>query len=482
MRQPRVALVNPPHSLEERYGPLKSAGNTMPSLGLAGLAAILRDAGFAVAVVDAPSRQLGFAAAAAEIDGFAPDAVGMTAFTPSIHNAATLAGLLKEWHPERPIVLGGPHLSALPADTLRRFAAFDLGVVGEADDTIVPVFRLALDGGRPGDLPGLVCRNGGEPAETPRAAPIRDLDRLPFPAWDLLPGFPGRVRPAAHTYRRLPAATLFTARGCPELCVFCDRSVFGNAVRSFSAEYVVDQMGLLVRRFGIRDLTIYDDIFPLAKPRLLRVCELIREKGLDLTWSCNSRVNYADPESLRAMKAAGCWQIGYGIESGDQEILDRIAKRTKLSDIERAARLTDEAGIRVKGFFMMGLPGETEETVRRTIDFACRLPLSDYQTCFFTPLPGTAVTADLPRWGTLDDDWRKMNLLNPVFVPHGFTAERLRARAARSYRAFYLRPRIVWRYLTRIRRPEHVTQLVRGAFALLASVSLRTRPPAQGLQ
>jgi radical SAM superfamily enzyme YgiQ (UPF0313 family) len=483
MRQPRVALVNPPHSLEERYGSLKGVGNTMPSLGLAGLAAILRDAGFAVAVIDAPSRQLGYAEAVTETEAFAPDAVGMTAFTPSIFNAATMAGILKDRHPARPIVLGGPHLSALPADTLRRFPAFDLGVVGEADDTIVPVFRALLDGGRPEDLPGLVLRRGEAFAETARPAPIRDLDRLPFPAWDLLPGFPGRVRPAAHTYRRLPAATLFTARGCPELCVFCDRSVFGNAVRAFSAEYVVNQMELLVRRFGIRDLTIYDDIFPLAKPRLLRICELIRERGLDLTWSCNSRVNYADPEALRAMKAAGCWQIGYGIESGDQALLDRIAKRTKLPDIERAVRLTDEAGIRVKGFFMMGLPGETPETIQRTIDFACRLSLSDYQTCFFTPLPGTAATVDLPRWGTLDDDWRKMNLLNPVFVPHGFTAEGLGDWAARSYRAFYLRPRIVWRYLTRIRRLEHVVQMCRGGLVLLASLARgRARSPAQGLQ
>jgi len=351
----------------------------------------------------------------------------------------------------------------------------------------VPVFRALLDGGDPGTIPGIVLRRGGGVAETPRSAPIRDLDRLPHPAWDLLPGFPARYRPAAHTYRRLPAAIMFTARGCPEQCVFCDRSVFGNAVRSFSSEYIVDEMESLVRRWGIKDLTIYDDIFPLFKVRLLRVCEMIRQRGLDLTWSCNSRVNFADPETLRAMRAAGCWQIGYGIESGDQEILDRIVKRTRLDDIERAVRMTEEAGIRTKGFFMIGLPGETPETIRRTIAFARRLPLSDYQTCFFTPLPGTAVRTDLARWGALDDDWRKMNLLTPVFVPNGLAREDLVTWAARSYWAFYLRPRIVWRYLARVRRPEHLTQLFRGAIALLISLLAARRkrvapPPGQDLQ
>lgn len=487
MRQPRIALVNPPHSLTERYGSMRTVGNTMPSLGLLGLAAILRDSGFAVAVVDAPSRNLGYAAALAELESFGPDAVGMTAFTPSVFNAAKMAGLVKERLSGVPVVLGGPHVSALPADTLARFTDFDLGVVGEGDDAVAPVFRALLDGGDPGAIPGIALRRGGAVAETPRAAPIRDLDRLPHPAWDLLPAFPARYRPAAHTYRRLPAAIMFTARGCPESCVFCDRSVFGNAVRGFSAEYVVDEMESLVRRWGIKDLTIYDDIFPLFKPRLLRVCELIRQRGLDLTWSCNSRVNFADPETLRAMRAAGCWQIGYGIESGDQEILDRIVKRTRLEDIERAVRMTEEAGIRTKGFFMIGLPGETPETIRRTISFARRLPLSDYQTCFFTPLPGTAVRAGLSRWGALDDDWRKMNLLTPVFVPNGLTRGDLVARAARSYWAFYLRPRIVWRYLARVRRPEHLTQLFRGGVALLVSLLAARRrrvapAPGQDLQ
>jgi radical SAM superfamily enzyme YgiQ (UPF0313 family) len=264
---------------------------------------------------------------------------------------------------------------------------------------------------------------------------------------------------------------MFTTRGCPEQCYFCDRSVFGNAVRAFSAEYVVAQIEFLIKRFRIRDITIYDDIFTLLKPRLLRITELVRKRGLDLTWSCNSRVNLADADVLAEMRKAGCWQIGYGLESGDQEILDRISKRIKLEQAERAVRLTDEAGIRAKGYFIIGHPGETPETIRRTIAFAKRIPLADYQTCFFTPFPGTEIHGSAGLYGELDDDWRRMNLLTPVFVPRGLTPGIMAWWAARSYREFYFRPRIIWRYLSGIRRPEHVWQILRGGAALTRSLA-----------
>jgi len=465
-----AVLVNPPHSLEERYGAMKAAGNTMPMLGLLQLAVVLRGAGFEPLVVDAPARGLSYAETLREVMAAAPRVVGMTAFTPSIHNAAKTARLLKESRPDLPIILGGPHAAAVPEETMRMFDCFDAVALGEGEPLIAPAFSALAEGADLAGIPGLAVRKGDGVILTGRAAPVRDMDSLPFPAWDLAPGFPRSYRPAAHTHRRLPAATMFTTRGCPEQCKFCDRSVFGNTIRGFSAEYVADQMQHLVRSFGVRDLIIYDDIFPILRPRLLRICELIRSRGLDLTWSCNSRVNFADPESLRAMREAGCWQIGYGIESGSQEILDIIGKRIKLEQVERAVRLTAEAGIRVKGFFIIGHPGETLATIRRTIDFAKSLRMDDYQTCFFTPFPGTAMHKEAEKYGTVAVGWDRMNLLTPAFVPSGLTAAGLEYWAARSYREFYLRPRIIWRYLAGIRRPSHVFQILRGAAALVDSL------------
>jgi radical SAM superfamily enzyme YgiQ (UPF0313 family) len=487
MGEIRTVLVNPPHTLKERYGGMRAAGNTMPALGLLQLAAGLKKAGGAVHVVDAPARGLGFDRALRELLARDPAVVGMTAFTPSVANAARLAAMIRNARPGLPIILGGPHVSAVPEETVRRFPVFTAGVIGEGDERVTEVSRRIAQGDNDlSGIPGLVINQGGS-SRAPKTgasgnegdiirtpgepALVQDLDSLPFPAWDLAPGFPSAYSPAAHTYRRLPAATMFTTRGCPEQCAFCDRSVFGNAVRAHSAEYVVEQMALLADRFGVRDITIYDDAFPLLKPRLMRICELIRKRGLDLTWSCNSRAGLADPEVLKAMKAAGCWQIGYGIESGDQGILDRIKKRLRLEEIERAVRITEEAGIRTKGFFMIGHPGETPGTILRTIEFAKRLPLSDYQTCFFTPFPGTSARAEAGKWGTLENDWSRMNLLYPVFVPTGLTREELAWRAARSYREFYLRPRILLRYLAEARNPGRALKILRGGSALVTSLA-----------
>jgi len=465
-----VALVNPPHTLEERYGAMKAAGNTMPSIGLLGLASVLRKEGFAPVVVDAPARGLNYAQTLREALGARPKAVGMTAFTPSVFNAAKMARLLKEADPGLPVVLGGPHAAAVPEETLGMFDCFDAVALGEGEPIIAPLMRALAERIPLSGIPGLVIGKGEGMIRTGSAPMVKELDSLPFPAWDLAPGFPRAYRPAAHTHRRLPSATMFTTRGCPEQCRFCDRSVFGNTVRGFSAEYVVGQIEALHRDWGVRDLIIYDDIFPLLKPRLLKICEMIRSRKLDITWSCNSRVNFADPDSLAAMRAAGCWQIGYGIESGDQGILNIIGKRIKLEQVEQAVRLTEEAGIRAKGFFIIGHPGETLGTIRATIDFARKLRLSDYQTCFFTPFPGTDIHRDADKFGTVVASWDRMNLLVPAFVPRGLSADDLEHWAARSYREFYLRPRIVWRYLSGIRSAYHVLQILRGGAALLSSL------------
>jgi len=450
---------------------MKAAGNTMPSIGLLGMAAVLRKEGFPVAVVDAPSRGISYSQTLREVLAGNPQAVGMTAFTPSVFNAAKMARLLKEAVPGLPIALGGPHSAAVPGETLGMFDCFDAIAIGEGEPVIAPLMEALAGQGSLSGIPGLLFNRGGETVRTGPAPLVKDLDSLPFPAWDLAPGFPHSYHPAAHTHRRLPSATMFTTRGCPEQCRFCDRSVFGNSIRGFSAGYVVDQMESLARDWGVRDLIIYDDIFPLLKPRLLKICDLIRSRGLDLTWSCNSRVNFAEPESLAAMKAAGCWQIGYGIESGDQGILDIIGKRIKLEQVERAVRLTEEAGIRAKGFFIIGHPGETLATIRATIDFAKKLRLSDYQTCFFTPFPGTDIHREADKYGTVVATWDRMNLLAPAFIPHGLTADDLERFAARSYREFYLRPRILWRYLSGIRSLHHVLQIIRGGFALVSSLT-----------
>jgi len=310
---------------------------------------------------------------------------------------------------------------------MERFQVFDIAVVGEGELTLVELLHV-LHANQPlASVAGLVIRDGETLRATGRRPFITDLDSLPFPAWDLLEGFPQCYLPAPFKVRQLPAATLVTSRGCPNTCIFCDRSVFGASCHAYSADYVVRQMVELQRRYGIREFSFEDDTFITFKTRLKEICSRLIDLRLDLSWSCLGRVNHVTAENLALMRRAGCWQISYGIESGSPEILSLINKRVSLDQVRQAVQLSRKAGIRSKGFFILGHPGETRATLRMTSDFALELPLDDISVSLMTPFPGTELYRRAAEFGTFDPDWGRMSLLNVVFVPHGLTAEDLLA-------------------------------------------------------
>jgi radical SAM superfamily enzyme YgiQ (UPF0313 family) len=195
---------------------------------------------------------------------------------------------------------------------------------------------------------------------------------------------------------------------------------------------------------------------------------MMERKGLDFTWSSFANVKSISPALLAAARRAGCWQIGYGIESGNQEILDRICKGTTLDEIRQALRHTREAGIRSKGFFMIGNPGETLDTIRETMRFALELPLDDFQITNFTPFPGSRDFATAGRFGWLVRDWEKMNMLKISFIPRGLTADQILRHQKTAYFRFYLRPRIVLSYLAMaFSSPANFLKMCRGGIALM---------------
>lgn len=301
--------------MEERYGKLASAGNTMPSLGLLSLAAVVREHGFKPAIIEACSLGLSYKETLEQIIAVAPRYVGLTATTVSIYPAARLAEVLKARMPQVRIILGGPHLTAVPEKTMKLFPAFDIGVVGEGEETLIELLEVDQAGGDLRQVPGLIIRKGEATQRTGVRPYIRDLDDLPFPAWDLLPGFPGAYRPTPMRFKQLPAAVLVTTRGCPYRCIFCDRSVFGNRSRSFSPEYVLEMIRVLHDRYSVREIVFEDDTMFVFKKNLAALCEMLLREGWGISWSCLGRVNSVDSELLALMKQAGCWQIGYGIES-----------------------------------------------------------------------------------------------------------------------------------------------------------------------
>ncbi|HEY6007400.1 MAG TPA: radical SAM protein [Geobacteraceae bacterium] len=469
--KPTILFATPPVSREERYGSLADAGSAAPALGLLMLAAVVRQAGYRCSVVDAAALDLDAAAVLARIEALRPQFLGLTATTLAIVHAARLAERVKERLPEIRIIVGGPHVSAVPVETLERFPAFDAAVVGEGEETFLELLHTLTAGGAPDAVAGIVFRDGDGVHATPRRPYIRDLDTLPLPAWDLLEGFPRLYAPPVFKTPQLPAASLVTSRGCPNRCIFCDRSVFGASCHTYSADYVVTMIEQLHRDFGVREFAFEDDTFVTFRRRLTEICERLIARRIPISWSCLGRVNHVTAETLALMRRAGCWQVSYGIESGCEEILATIRKETTLDQVRQAVRLSRAAGLHTKGFFIVGHPGETHQTLARTIDFALELPLDDLSVTMLTPFPGTELFERAAEFGTLDPDWGRMSLLNTVFVPHGLTADDLVRAQAELIRRFYLRPRVVASYLGRaLRNPAMIAGLGRTFLSFVRSI------------
>lgn len=481
-----VVLVNPPISARERYGPLAGGGSHLPPLGLALLAGIAREAGFSVRIVDAEALGMSVDEAAERALSYGPRLIGLTAVTMTVHAAAEVARLVKLASPTTVVALGGVHISATPERTMEAFPSIDVGVIGEGDVTLPEMLAAVRDRWPMDDVRGLILRErGGVLRRTGERETVDDLDALPFPAWDLLPNLAKAYRPAPNAYRTLPASSLISSRGCPGRCTFCDRTVSGRRLRTYSAEYLMRMVETLHAKHGIREIVFHDDNFVASRPRLLEFCARLERSGLGIEWSCTGRVDMVDPEGLEAMRRAGCWQIAYGVETGSQRLLDELRKGTTLEQIRQAVAWTHEAGIEARGYFMIGVPGETRETLDQTLRLLRELPLDDFHMTILAPHPGSEITGEIMRRKPIDIDWRKCGDWEVVYVPDGLTREDLESAHRKAFRGFYLRPGVIMRYVRRVaRHPGIAAGLSRGLlawmlFTLVGADTLQAPPVAE---
>jgi radical SAM superfamily enzyme YgiQ (UPF0313 family) len=240
---------------------------------------------------------------------------------------------------------------------------------------------------------------------------------------------------------------MITSRGCPSMCTFCDNSIFGRKYRKRSAENIVSEIKHLRQMFGIKEFAFVDDTFLIDKKRIYTLFELLDQENISFYWTCMSRINNTDYDFLKFLKSKGCWHISFGIETGDEGILKLIKKNISLEKAQDVIRWCKQLKIKTKGFFIIGHPGETLETINKTIKFACKLPLDDIVATINTPIPGSEQYAEVSQYGSLDiADWSKYNYWRPVFVPNGLTQDVLLQKHREIYRKFYLRPRILLRY------------------------------------
>ena len=420
------------------------AGKQIP-LGLFYLAAYLRKHGCRVDAIDAEAGRLPPDAVVAYLRQGGFDAVGISSTTPIFHRAVELAQAIKAELPHLPVIAGGPHVSSRPCEP-PSFDAFDYAIRHEGEETLRETMQMLESGSDPAAVKGLVFRRDGQVVLNPPRPYIEDLDSLPMPAYDLIPDI-GVYRPPPFNYRKRPVANIITSRGCPNECTFCSQATFGRRVRMRSAESVVDEIGLLLRRFHVREIAFADDTFTLKPRGVHEIFDLAAQRGLHFPWTCKARIDTVDEELLRYMKAHGCWHIFLGIESGDEEILQEIRKNIKLADVERIVGVCRRVGLTTKGFFMVGHPKESLETIDKTVDLAIRLKLDYVSVTLNTPMPGTYQFQHASEYGTLDESsWSAFNYWRPVFVPRGLTQEQLVAKHGEFIRRFYLRPRFILRH------------------------------------
>jgi radical SAM superfamily enzyme YgiQ (UPF0313 family) len=413
----------------------------MPPLGLLSLAAWLEKEGHEVAVIDCLGPDVkGNNDTIARILRTEPELVGFSTTTSAFLDAWQLAKSLKSLKPDLPLVFGGVHVSAMGGDLLARFPEIDFLVMGEGEATLG---ELAA-GKNPDTIAGLVYRRQHGPVANPARAPIADLDSLPFPAYDKLAGFPNRYELPLFSSIKAPGATMITSRGCPYQCSYCDRSVFKRGYRFNSAAYIYEHMTWLRKHFNVRHINIYDDLFTLHRERIEELCGKLIKKPLGLHFNCAVRAGYADDQLLRLLKKAGCLMVSLGIESGDPKLLEEHKPGVYLQEVRRTVSRIQGHGLRAKGLFMMGLPGETEESIKTTSDFVISLGLDDMNMAKFTPFFGAPVWKTIDERGELKEDWRLMNCLNFVFLPKGIASwGRLDELYNSHVKRFYSDP--VWR-------------------------------------
>ncbi|MFC1631915.1 B12-binding domain-containing radical SAM protein [Candidatus Omnitrophota bacterium] len=451
----KVYLLNPPAPSgikmvrEGRCMQRKGAWTTVwPPISLAYIAALLRENDCDVFLNDCIVEEINEDQTIDIIKKINPDLVIINTATASIKNDLAMADLIKKLDPRIKTAALGIHVSSLPEESLNMAAGLDFIIRGEPELTSLELIQAMRDKKDLSLVEGISFKRNGQVLSNKDRSLIRDLDSLPFPAWDLIE--PGNY-PMPFTDR--PFLLLMSGKGCPYACTFCPAEpYYGKKVRLRSPQSLVDEMAWLKDKFGVKDFLIWSETFTFSRDFVNAVCNQIKLRKLEVSWVCNSRVDTVSLEMLKNMKTAGCWMVGFGVESGAQEILDRAKKETTIEQIRNAVSLTKEAGLEVTAHVIFGLPGETAQTARATIDFIKGLDIDFAQFYCVVPWPSTKIyqEAKQKNW-LLSDDWSLYEQNYSVLNTDTISAEEVVKYRKQAIREFYFRPKIVWRTLRRIK-------------------------------
>jgi len=447
----KVLLVNPPHSFSSQ-NPLGSAGLSLPPLGLLYIAGYLRREMPAarIKVIDRPGRKLGAEEFGAEVKAFGPDLAGITVYTGTFTSSMNAAAAIKKNCPACFTAAGGPHASARPLECLEK-GAFDAVIRGEGERPFAELAAKLAEGLSPEGIGGLTLKNA-QSASAAKYPPL-SLDALPPPARELVDL--GLYRPSVFGYTRLPVTSMLTSRGCPFSCRFCSKSVFGSEYRAQSPGKTMEEIRLLTGTYGIREITFQDDTFTFDRARVLELCALLAGSGLDLTWSCMTRVDLVDDELLKKMKESGCVSIAFGIDGAGDEACGLLGKGFKTGRAREAVASARAAGIQSRGYYVLGYPGETPESMQAALKNIMEIDTDHIFLTFAHPFFDTPLYAEAKEKGLLlasDEELRDSydNTQSLIQVPGVSRGAMLRF-YKRAYLEYYFRPSRLFNRIASVR-------------------------------
>lgn len=459
----KIVLVNPPIN---EYKEMKVIPEGLCLIG----AVILNNLPeFEVKIIDAQSMGHTFEQTINKIKEYKPDYLGIGATILSIFSADKMATKIKK-ELNIPVILGGAHVTLLPKEVMEKFDSFDYGVVGEGEKTIISLLKsLENKNKKLSSINGLVYKKNKKVTLTKDQPLICDLDEIPLPAWNLLEDINIYSKSISRSWR-FPAFSFLSSRGCPGRCIFCPK-LYGPQIRAYSSKRLIEVVNHLQKNYGIKHIDFYDDNFVVFRDRLREFCQYIIQNKIDITWTCLSRVNHINKDILKLMYKAGCKKLEFGIESGNQEILDFEKKDITIKQVKNAVSLAHEQKIETAGFFILGHPLETKQTLQQTINFAKNLDLDDAFFSYMVPYPGTSLYSTANKYGKFNESWEAMNQSEISFIPDGLTKKDLEYFYKKGVKEFYFRPKIIFHYFIKSLRQKKFFDLLKQGTYFLKSIN-----------
>jgi len=459
----KILLVHPlGYRKEAARKDISRIANIIPPIGLTGIAAYLEKRKINTSVIDCYARPDSDRLIHDYISIEKPAFIGLSCTTSTFLDGVRIAEMAKSIISQIQVVFGGAHVSALKERVLIDYPVIDFTVVGEGEETLAELIENDTD--NLSSVMGLIYREKtGAICFTGRRTNSLDLDSLPFPAYEKLDGFPLGYRAPLFNYPKAPSSSCITSRGCPYACSYCDRSVFGRSFRFNSAEYMYEHVRYLNERFGVRHIIFYDDQFTFKRERVVDFANMMINRPLGISFNCVVRAEHIDYDLLLMLKEAGCWMISIGIETGDENLLSQHRQNVDLTFLSEKIKLIKKAGIRTKGLFMIGLPGETEAAINKSMEYVFSNPIDELNVTKFTPFPGSPIYENIHEMGEFNEDWELMDCMNFLFIPKGMTKDQLEELFNKFYRKHFMRPKVLFEYTSMLwRSPDSWVRFMRN--------------------